>query len=132
MAALMMSGKPILRATEQASSADATGVSVPGNTGTPAEAARLRAAASGCRGCDLYRDATGTVFGAGPAHARVMIVGEVPGDLDLTTDATPEQVLEITRKWADKTWTVGIEFGTVGLRKRDVYDAVLRARPPRP
>jgi DNA polymerase len=41
---------------------------------------KLRAAAAGCRGCDLYRDATGTVFGTGPAHARVMIVGEVPGD----------------------------------------------------
>jgi poly(A) polymerase len=31
----------------------------------------------------------------------------------------PERVLEITRAWADKTWAVGIEFGTVGLRKRD-------------
>jgi hypothetical protein len=28
-------------------------------------------------------------------------------------------VLEIIRTWADKTWTVGIEFGTIGLRKRD-------------
>jgi poly(A) polymerase len=42
-----------------------------------------------------------------------------PKDLDLTTDAVPERVLEITRGWADKTWTVGIEFGTVGLRKGD-------------
>jgi poly(A) polymerase len=41
------------------------------------------------------------------------------GDLDLTTDAVPEQILEITGDWADKTWTVGIEFGTIGLRKRD-------------
>jgi uracil-DNA glycosylase len=41
---------------------------------------KLRAAAACCRGCDLYRDATGTVFGTGPAHARVVIVGEVPGD----------------------------------------------------
>ena len=40
----------------------------------------LRTAAAGCRGCDLYRDATRTVFGAGPANAQVMIVGEVPGD----------------------------------------------------
>ena len=38
-------------------------------------------------------------------------------DLDLTTDATPEQVLEITADWADSTWSMGIEFGTVGLRK---------------
>src|SRR6202167_5076136 len=39
------------------------------------------------------------------------------GDLDLTTDATPEQVLALVDGWADATWTVGIAFGTVGLRK---------------
>jgi poly(A) polymerase len=39
------------------------------------------------------------------------------GDLDLATDATPEQVLEITADWADATWSMGIEFGTIGLRK---------------
>ncbi len=50
---------------------------------------------------------------------RDAFLGSIPGDLDLTTNATPEEVLEITRLWADKTWTVGIEFGTVGLRKRD-------------
>jgi DNA polymerase len=41
---------------------------------------RLRAAAAGCRGCDLYRDATQTVFGEGPLEAEVMFVGEQPGD----------------------------------------------------
>jgi|SRR5579875_250243 poly(A) polymerase len=51
---------------------------------------------------------------------RDAFLGSRPGDLDLTTDAVPEQVLAITRKWADKTWTVGIEFGTVGLRKGEV------------
>jgi DNA polymerase len=40
----------------------------------------LREAASGCRGCGLYRDATQTVFGEGPARARLMLVGEQPGD----------------------------------------------------
>jgi DNA polymerase len=40
----------------------------------------LRAAAASCRGCDLYADATRTVFGAGPADARMVVVGEVPGD----------------------------------------------------
>ncbi|HEX4832386.1 MAG TPA: CCA tRNA nucleotidyltransferase [Trebonia sp.] len=50
---------------------------------------------------------------------RDAFLGGNPGDLDLTTDATPPEVLEITRRWADKTWTIGIEFGTVGLRKRD-------------
>jgi len=51
---------------------------------------------------------------------RDVLLGEQPGDLDLTTDATPDQVLSITRGWADRTWEVGIAFGTVGLRKGDV------------
>ena len=38
-----------------------------------------RKAAAGCRRCPLYRNATQTVFGAGPARARVMLVGEQPG-----------------------------------------------------
>jgi uracil-DNA glycosylase family protein len=42
--------------------------------------AALRAAAAGCRGCDLWRPATQTVFGEGPPNARMMLVGEVPGD----------------------------------------------------
>ena len=40
----------------------------------------LRKAADGCRGCDLYRNATQTVFGEGPGHADVVLVGEQPGD----------------------------------------------------
>jgi poly(A) polymerase len=48
---------------------------------------------------------------------RDVFLGRRPGDLDLTTDATPAEVLEIAGKWADRVWTVGIEFGTVGLRK---------------
>ena len=42
--------------------------------------AALRSAADGCRGCDLYRDATQTVFGEGPVPAKLMMVGECPGD----------------------------------------------------
>ena len=49
---------------------------------------------------------------------RDVFLGGHPKDLDLTTDAVPERILAITRAWADKTWTVGIEFGTIGLRKR--------------
>jgi DNA polymerase len=40
----------------------------------------LEAAAEKCRGCDLYKTATQVVFGAGPKRARVMFVGEQPGD----------------------------------------------------
>jgi uracil-DNA glycosylase len=40
----------------------------------------LREAAAECRGCHLWRPATQTVFGHGPRRARVMMVGEQPGD----------------------------------------------------
>jgi uracil-DNA glycosylase len=40
----------------------------------------LREAAAGCRGCHLHGPATQTVFGEGPASARIMLVGEMPGD----------------------------------------------------
>jgi DNA polymerase len=40
----------------------------------------LADAAYGCKGCDLYLDATQTVFGAGSATADLMLVGEQPGD----------------------------------------------------
>jgi uracil-DNA glycosylase family protein len=41
---------------------------------------KLRAAAKGCRGCHLWAVGTQTVFGEGPRRARVMLVGEQPGD----------------------------------------------------
>lgn len=40
----------------------------------------LRAAATACRGCALYQHATQVVFGEGPQHAKVAMVGEQPGD----------------------------------------------------
>jgi uracil-DNA glycosylase len=40
----------------------------------------LRKAARGCRACDLWERATQTVFGEGPPDARVMLIGEQPGD----------------------------------------------------
>ncbi|HEX7860183.1 MAG TPA: UdgX family uracil-DNA binding protein [Verrucomicrobiae bacterium] len=40
----------------------------------------LREAAMGCTACPLYKTATCTVFGEGPTTARVMLVGEQPGD----------------------------------------------------
>ncbi|HEY2995912.1 MAG TPA: uracil-DNA glycosylase, partial [Methylomirabilota bacterium] len=39
----------------------------------------LRAAAAGCRGCELYTRGTQTVFGEGRPKAKVMMVGEQPG-----------------------------------------------------
>jgi DNA polymerase len=40
----------------------------------------LREAAAGCRGCPLHEPATQTVFGEGRVRARLMLVGEMPGD----------------------------------------------------
>ncbi len=40
----------------------------------------LRRAAEGCRGCELYEDATQVVFSSGSPTARMMLVGEQPGD----------------------------------------------------
>jgi DNA polymerase len=48
--------------------------------GGPGALAELRRAAAGCRGCGLYRDATQTVFGEGEGDARLVLVGEQPGD----------------------------------------------------
>jgi DNA polymerase len=42
--------------------------------------AALKEAAEGCTRCDLYRNATQVVFSEGPADARLMFVGEAPGD----------------------------------------------------
>jgi DNA polymerase len=42
--------------------------------------AGLREAAAGCRACELWEPATQTVFGKGPETARIVFVGEQPGD----------------------------------------------------
>src|SRR4051794_11911847 len=41
---------------------------------------RARAEAATCRDCPLYRDATQVVFGEGPVPAKLMLLGEQPGD----------------------------------------------------
>jgi uracil-DNA glycosylase len=50
-------------------------------TDSPADAlATLREEAAACRACPLWKDATQTVFGEGPPHAPIMLIGEQPGD----------------------------------------------------
>ena len=59
----------------------------PGSSPVPVDDSldALRDAAAGCKRCDLWKSATQTVFGAGPDNARVLVVGEQPGDAeDLT------------------------------------------------
>jgi DNA polymerase len=57
---------------------DSAAAWVPDSTSLP----RLREAAEDCRGCELWADATQVVFSAGPRKARVMLVGEQPGDVE--------------------------------------------------
>jgi len=68
---------------------------------------------------------------------RDAILGRDSSDLDFTTDARPERVLELVKGWTDAIWDTGIAFGTVGLRRRgvtlevttfraDAYDRVSR------
>src|SRR6476661_7598883 len=42
--------------------------------------AKVARQARSCKRCPLYKNATQTVFGEGPVHARLMVVGEQPGD----------------------------------------------------
>ena len=48
---------------------------------------------------------------------RDVFLGRRSGDLDLTTDARPDRILEVVEPWADQVWKIGIDFGTIGLRK---------------
>jgi poly(A) polymerase len=50
---------------------------------------------------------------------RDALLGRLSPDLDFTTDARPDQVQQILRRWADNLWDTGIEFGTVGVGKDD-------------
>jgi len=72
-----------LRRLAERAAANATGGSAGGAAAfvpVTSDLDALAAAAASCRGCDLYRDATQTVFGRGPATARAVLVGEQPGD----------------------------------------------------
>jgi DNA polymerase len=53
---------------------------LPAQSFMPAPLDQLRKEAKGCRACPLWENATQTVFGEGDAAARVMLVGEQPGD----------------------------------------------------
>lgn len=77
-----------------------------------AELQRLAAEAAGCQACDLYRNATQTVFGEGAPKARVMLVGEQPGDQE---DKAGEPFVGPAGR------ILGKALGDVGLSRDDVY-----------
>lgn len=81
---------------------------VPDNPTLP----RLRGAAAGCRGCELWKRGTQTVFGEGSQHARVMFVGEQPGDRE---DIEGKPFVGPAGRILDK----GLE--AAGISRNDVY-----------
>ncbi|MGZ4505822.1 MAG: UdgX family uracil-DNA binding protein [Blastococcus sp.] len=72
----------------------------------------LRAAAAGCRACELWEPATQTVFGEGPATARIVFVGEQPGDQE---DRQGEPFVGPAGKVLDRA------LGDAGIDRRDAY-----------
>lgn len=48
---------------------------------------------------------------------RDLFLGESSVDLDFTTNATPDETLAVVDGWADATWEIGKEYGTIGIRK---------------
>ncbi|MBE0008507.1 MULTISPECIES: CCA tRNA nucleotidyltransferase [unclassified Arthrobacter] len=48
---------------------------------------------------------------------RDLFLGRTSPDLDFTSNATPDQTLDVIRRWADSYWEIGRDFGTIGLRK---------------
>lgn len=69
-------------------------------------------AAEKCEGCELYRNATQTVFGSGSAHSRIMLLGEQPGDQE---DRIGEPFVGPSGKLLDRA------LAAAGIEERDVY-----------
>ncbi|WP_431246982.1 UdgX family uracil-DNA binding protein [Leifsonia xyli] len=72
----------------------------------------LRAAAPGCRGCELYRDATQVVFSTGRTGTALMLVGEQPGDRE---DEEGEPFVGPAGRILDQA------LGDAGIDRADVY-----------
>ena len=50
---------------------------------------------------------------------RDAVLGKAVKDLDLTTNAKPDEIQKCLKGWADSIWDVGIKFGTVGAKVKD-------------
>jgi DNA polymerase len=73
---------------------------------------KLREASKGCRGCDLYKLGTQTVLGEGPRGARLMVVGEQPGDAE---DKAGRPFVGPSGKLLDRA------LDAAGIDREDVY-----------
>jgi uracil-DNA glycosylase family protein len=76
------------------------------------ELRRLAGDAAGCQDCDLYRNATQTVFGRGAPDARILLLGEQPGDQE---DKAGDPFVGPAGRILDKA------LAEIGLSRDDVY-----------
>jgi uracil-DNA glycosylase len=106
----------------------------------------LSMAASRCRGCDLWRRATQTVFGEGAAPASVMLVGEQPGDKEdlqghpfvgpaggilheaLTEAGIDKSEVYLTNAVKHFNWVAG-QRGKRRIHKKPRYSEIQACRP---
>lgn len=72
----------------------------------------LREASASCTGCDLYKQATQTVFGEGPSRVKLLLVGEQPGDQE---DLAGHPFVGPAGRLLDKA------LEDAGIARRDVY-----------
>jgi DNA polymerase len=108
--------------------------------------AELRQASARCNACDLFKRATQTVFGEGAPNARIMFVGEQPGDQEdrsghpfvgpagkLLNEALAEAGIERTDVYVTNvvkhfSWTVS-ERGKRRIHKKPRYSEIQACRP---
>jgi poly(A) polymerase len=67
-----------------------------------------------------FDDAGHRVYLVGGIVRDLVLGRPLNGDIDLTTDARPEETTAIVKGWADAVWDQGARFGTVGMKKHDV------------
>jgi uracil-DNA glycosylase family protein len=72
----------------------------------------LRDIAAGCTACDLWTRGTQTVFGEGPPRARLMLVGEQPGDVE---DDEGRPFVGPAGRWLDRA------LEEAGIDRADTY-----------
>jgi uracil-DNA glycosylase family protein len=108
--------------------------------------AELRQAAASCKACDLWKNATQTVFGEGASKAKIMFVGEQPGDQEdraghpfvgpagkLLNEALAEAGIDRTKVYVTNVvkhfkWTPS-ERGKRRIHKKPRYSEIQACRP---
>ncbi|HAF69170.1 MAG TPA: hypothetical protein DCX77_05690 [Acidimicrobiaceae bacterium] len=76
---------------------------------------------------ELFKNAGFSFFLVGGV-VRDLFLGKRSGDIDITTNALPEQTTSILKHWGDTVWDQGARFGTIGARRRDVVVEVTTHR----